>query len=111
LRLAGPGRPWEDHVLFPGDEVECSEVGDDLAFDRPLVVEAEVLERLAAGKADRADASFGAVAVAGGDLPPQAGRQILLVTPLLRPGPIGRPRGRISQSRRAHNAEAKMSRR
>jgi len=78
-------------------------MGDDLAFHRPLVVEVEVLQRLAGGKTGRANASLGAVGVAGCDFPLQTGGEILLVAPALVAGPLGEPGGRVPQSR-AFNA-------
>jgi hypothetical protein len=45
----GAGRAEEHDVVFRGDEVEGAQVGDDLAFEGPLMVEVEVLQGFAAG--------------------------------------------------------------
>lgn len=97
MGLAGAGRPKEDHVLLSDDEVQRPQVGDYLAFHGPLVVEVEVLERLAGGETSRADASLGAMRVAGGDLPLQASGQILLVAPAFAACPLGEPGGSVPQ--------------
>nr|WP_318527588.1 hypothetical protein [Microbispora cellulosiformans] len=49
-------------------------MGDDLAFEGPLVVEVELLDRLAGREAGGVDAAFTAVGFAGGDFPLQAAR-------------------------------------
>ena len=85
--LAGAGRPEEHDVVFGGDEVQGAQVGDDLAFEGPLVVEVEVLQGLAGGEPGRADAALAAVGLAGGDLALQAGGQELLMASRTRPGP------------------------
>jgi hypothetical protein len=50
------------------EEVELAEVLDDLALDRALEGEVELLERLAGGEAGRLDPALAAVALPGGDL-------------------------------------------
>ena len=87
--LAGAGRAEEHGVGSGLDEVERTEVGDDLAADAALVVEVEVLEGLSGRETGRADAGLAAVGLAGGHLPLQTGGQELLVAPGLGPGPLG----------------------
>jgi hypothetical protein len=53
MRLAGAGRPEQDDVLLGVQEVELAEVLDDLALDRALEGEVELLERLALREARR----------------------------------------------------------
>ena len=49
--LAGAGRARKTTLSFGGDEVEGGEVGDDVAFQRALVVPVELVEALAGGEA------------------------------------------------------------
>ncbi|GAA3493892.1 hypothetical protein GCM10019016_009910 [Streptomyces prasinosporus] len=97
--FAGAGRSQKDHVLLSGDEVQRPQMGDDFAFHRPLVVEIEVLQRLAGGESSCPDASLGAMGVTGSDLPLQACGQILLMAPALVASPLGEPGCRIAQGR------------
>jgi hypothetical protein len=46
---SGARRAEEHDVVFRGDEVEGAQVGDDLAFEGPLMVEVEVLQGFAGG--------------------------------------------------------------
>jgi hypothetical protein len=64
-------------------------VGDRFAPEAAGVLVVELLEALAVGEAGGADASLAAVALAGGDLPLQAGDEELLVGPGLRACPFG----------------------
>ncbi|GAA2406215.1 hypothetical protein GCM10010191_12760 [Actinomadura vinacea] len=89
--LAGAGRAEEHHVLPGGDEVQGAQVRDGLALERALMVEVEVLDRLAGREPGGADAGFTAVGFAGGDLALQAGGQELLMAPGLGPGSFGQP--------------------
>jgi hypothetical protein len=50
VRLAGPGWPEQDDVLFAGEEVQLAEVQDAVAADRGLKREGELFQRLRAGK-------------------------------------------------------------
>ena len=75
-------------------------MGDDLAFEGPLVVEAEVLQALAGGKPGGTDAAFAAVGLAGGDLALQARGEELLMRPRFGAGPLGQPVHRPGQRRR-----------
>jgi hypothetical protein len=72
-------------------------VSDDLAADGALVLEVEVLERLAGREAGRADACLPAMALARGDLPLETGDEVGRMIPALRPGPLGEPPGRVEQ--------------
>jgi len=76
-----------------------AEVGDDVAFERALVVEVEVLEGLAGREPGGPDAELAAVGLAGGDLPLQAGGEELLMGPALGPGPLGEPVDGLGQRR------------
>ena len=89
--FAGAGRAEEHDVVFRGDEVQGAQVGDDLAFEGPLVVEVEVLQGFAGGEPGGADAAFAAVGLAGGDLALQARGEELLMGPGLGAGPLGQP--------------------
>jgi hypothetical protein len=66
--FAGAGRTEEHHVVLRGDEVQCGEVGDGVAFEAAGVVEVELLDALAGGESGGADPALAAVGVAGGDL-------------------------------------------
>jgi hypothetical protein len=57
------------------EEVELAEVLDDLAFDRALEGEVELLERFAGGEAGRLDAALAAVGLPGGDLDSSASQK------------------------------------
>ena len=70
-------------------EVEGAQVGDDVTAQGALVVEVEVLQRLAGREAGRPDADLAAVGLPGRDLPLEAGGEELLVAPAVRPGPLG----------------------
>jgi hypothetical protein len=50
MGLAGAGRAEQDDVLARVQEVELAEMLDDLALDRALEGEVELLERFRAGK-------------------------------------------------------------
>jgi hypothetical protein len=58
-------------------------VGNNLASERPLMIEVELLERLALGESRGADADLAAVRLSGGDLSLETCREELLVTPSL----------------------------
>ena len=62
--LAGAGWAEQDDVLARVQEVELAQALDDLALDRALEGEAELLERLARGQARGLDAALAAVALA-----------------------------------------------
>ena len=64
-------------------------MGDDLAFEAAGVVEVELLQALAGREAGGADAAFPAVGLSGGDLPLQAGHQVLLMRPAFGAGSFG----------------------
>src|SRR6185503_5052664 len=87
----------EDHVVFGGDEVQRSEVGDQVAFEAAGVVEVELLQRFGGWEAGGADAALAAVGFAGGDLALQAGDEELLVRPGLSPGPFSEALDRLPQ--------------
>lgn len=77
------------------------------------MVEVEVLQRLARGKAGGADAPFAAVGFPRGDLALQTGGEELLVRPALRAGPLGQALDRAGQRRslsaRVRNAISETS--
>jgi hypothetical protein len=104
MRLAGPGRAEEHHVLPRGDEVQGAQVRDDRSSEAAGVVEVELLQRLAGREAGVADAALAAVGLTRGDLALQAGSQELLVGPALSPGPLGQPGHRLAQGRRLERA-------
>ena len=95
--LAGAGRPEQHDVGSGGDEVECRQVQDVVAFHRPLVVEVEVLDRLAGGEPGGPDPVSRAVGAAGGDLGLQAGGEVFLVGPAAVAGGGGEPLGGVPQ--------------
>lgn len=64
MRLAGPRRPDEDHVLLPEEEVETGQVQHELRLQRALETPIELLERLAGGQARLPDARLAAVSLA-----------------------------------------------
>jgi len=66
-------------------------VGDGVAFQAAGVVEVEFLQRLSGREACRADASFTALGLAGGDFALQTCRQVFLVGPVLHPCPLSKP--------------------
>lgn len=66
-------------------------MGDRVAFEGALVVEVELLQRLAGREPGRADTAFAAVRFVGGDLALQAGGEELLVRPALGTGAFGQP--------------------
>jgi hypothetical protein len=90
-------RAEEDRILFGGDEVQGSQVGDGLPLEGTLVVVVELLQRLAGRKPRGPDAPLPAVRVAGADLPLQAGGEELLVCPALGPGPVREPLDAVAQ--------------
>src|ERR1019366_6509827 len=95
--LARAGRP-EQHDAGPGgDEVECRQMQDMVAFHRPLVVQVEVLDGLAGGEPGGPDAVLRAVGAAGGDLGLQAGGEGFLVGPAGLAGGGGEPLGGVPQ--------------
>ena len=102
--LAGARRAQEDGVLLGGDEVQCAQMGDDVARQAAQVVEVEFLEGLDRGEAGGADAALAAVAVAGGDLALQAGDQVLVVGPGFGLGALGQAFGGVQQGGRLHRA-------
>lgn len=57
MGLASAGGPEEHDVLSGFDEVERAEMRDDVAFEGALVVEVELLERLA-GRIMRATSNY-----------------------------------------------------
>jgi hypothetical protein len=75
------------------EEVELAEVLDNLAFDRALEGEVELLERLAGGEAGGLDPALAAVGLARGDL----GRQQRLGEALVAPVLLARPPGKLGQ--------------
>lgn len=104
MGLACSGRPQEHDVFSSGDEVERSQVGDHVSFQRPLVVEIELFNGFAGGEAGGADTQLPTVGLSCCHLPFQAGGQELLVGPLLGLGPFRQPlivlgqRGRFQSS-------------
>jgi hypothetical protein len=66
-------------------------VGDEVTFDRALVVVVEVLQGLAGGKAGVSDARLSAVRLAGRHLTLQAGDEELLVGPGLGASSLAEP--------------------
>jgi len=109
----GPNRTTFSAV----QEVELAEVLDDLALDRTLEGEVELLERLSGRKARRLDPRLAAVRLARGDLAREHRLQEALVRPGLLAGALGelrhRPRrrwcleaaedvGKLGGLRRAH---------
>jgi hypothetical protein len=93
--LAGAGRTQEDDVLSGGDEIESAEVEKCVSFQRPLVVEVELFDRLSGGEPGRFDPEFPAVGLTGRDFPFQAGSQELFVGSCLGSGPLGEPFHRL----------------
>jgi hypothetical protein len=61
MGLAGAGRAEQHDVVAGVEEVELAEVLDDLAFDRALKGEVELLERLSGGEAGGLDPPLPAV--------------------------------------------------
>ena len=94
--LAGAGRAEQDDVLAGVQEVELAEVLDDLALDRALEGEVELLERLAGGEARGLDAALAAVALARGDLGREQDLGEALIAPLL----LARTLGELGQRAR-----------
>ena len=105
VRLAGPGRAEQDDVLAGVQEVELAEVLDDLALDRALEGEVELLERLAGGEARGLDAALAAVALARGDLGREQRLGEALIAPLLLARALGELRQRARGGRRLERAE------
>lgn len=68
MGFAGPWRPQQNHVFFAGKEVELAQVFGDLAFDRELKLEVELLQRLPGRKAGSPDSCLAAVGFTGRDL-------------------------------------------
>src|SRR3954454_3991018 len=99
MALAGAGRAQEDDVLLGVQEVELAEVLDDLAADRALEGEVELLERLAGGEARGLDPALAAVALARGDLGGEQGFGEALVAPALFARPLGEPGQRAGGGR------------
>src|SRR2546429_3549057 len=64
----------EHHVVGLGGEVEGAEMGDDVALDRALEAEVEVLERLAGREARSFDPGLAAVVLAGRPPPTEGAR-------------------------------------
>lgn len=84
----GPGWAEEDHVVFAGDEVEGSEVGDDVSFEAALMVEVEIFDGFAGGEACSFDPVLTAVVLTGSHLPFQTGRKELFMGPTFGSGPF-----------------------
>jgi hypothetical protein len=80
-----------DHVLFAGNEIESAEVSEGVSFEGALVIEVEVLERLAGGEPGGFDATLAAVVLAGSNFSFQAGGQELFVGPPFAAGPFPEP--------------------
>jgi hypothetical protein len=74
-------------------------VGDGVALEAAGVVEVELFQAFAGGEAGGADPALAAVGVAGGDLPLQAGDEVLLVGPGLLAGPGREALGGVAQRR------------
>ena len=70
---------------------------DVVAFDGSLVVEVEVLDHLAGGEPGGPDPVGRAVGGAGGGLGLQAGGEVFLVGPAVRPGALGEPLSGVPQ--------------
>jgi hypothetical protein len=100
MRLAGPGRPEEDHVLFGVQEVELAEVLDDRLLHAALEGEVELLQGLAGGESRRLDPALAAVAVAGGNLRREQRLDETLIAPGLFARAVGEPRQRPGSGRR-----------
>src|SRR3954470_14128952 len=83
MALPGAGRAQEDDVVLGVQEVELAEVLDDLAADRALEGEVELLKRLAGGEARGLDPALAAVALARGDLGAEQRFGEALVAPAL----------------------------
>src|SRR5215216_1569773 len=105
VRLAGAGRAQEDDVLARVQEVELAEVLDDLALDRALEGEVELLERLAGGEARGLDAALAAMALPGGDLGREQDLGEALIAPLLLARTLGQLRQRAGGGRRLERPE------
>jgi hypothetical protein len=84
-----------------------------VAFEGSLVVVVEVLEGLAGGEVDGADATLTAVVLASGDLAFEAGGEELLEGPAVGTGPFGEQVDRRRQRRGLQGAtqEREISRR
>ena len=67
MGLACARRAQEHDVLFGVQEVELARVLDDLALDRALEGEVELLERFAGREAGSLDPALAAVGLSGGD--------------------------------------------
>ena len=81
--LPVPGGLRKHDVGALGNEVESAEMRDDIAFERTLEGEVEILEGLAGGEPCRADAAFAAVVLAGGDFAFETRGEGLLMGPAL----------------------------
>jgi hypothetical protein len=103
--LPVPGRAEQHDVLASVEEVELAEVLDDLAADRALEGEVELLERLAGGEAGRLDPALAAVRLPGGDLGREQGLGEAFVAPLLLARPFGELGQRAGGGRRLELAE------
>ena len=105
VRLAGAGRPEQDHVLAGVQEVQLAEMLDDGLLDAALEGEVELLQRLAGREAGGLDAALAAVAVAGGDLGGEQRLGEALIAPLLLAGAVGQHRQRARRGRRLQRSE------
>src|SRR5215217_6080148 len=103
--LPVPGGPNRDDVLLGVQEVELAEVLDDLALDRALEGEVELLERLAGREARGLDAALAAMALPGGDLGREQDLGEALIAPLLLARTLGQLRQRAGGGRRLERPE------
>ena len=86
--LARARRAEKDDVVPSLHEVERAQMGDDVAAQAALVVEVEVLQRLAGREPGGPDADLAAVGLPCRHLPLEAGGEELLVAPSVGPGPF-----------------------
>ena len=97
--FAGARWPQEDSVVACGDEIQCSEVGDGVAFEAAGMVEVELLQRFSRREPGGADTTLTAVGFSCRYFALQARRQVFLVAPVLRPGPFSQPSRGLTQRR------------
>ena len=94
-----PGGPRKTTLSRGGDEIQCSEVGDGVAFEAAGMVEVELLQRFSRREPGGADATLTAVGFSCRYFALQARRQVFLVAPVLGPGPFGQPGRGLAQRR------------
>jgi hypothetical protein len=72
-------------------------MSDGVAFKGALVVKVKLFQRLTGGKPGPADAALTAVRLAGADLALQAGREELLMGPVVGAGAFSQPLNGVAE--------------